>query len=172
VERQPVRLLGDDPIGAEQDEDQLGRRAYVLHVVESLKVLQIEAGSSVLALVGPWGSGKTSLLSMVTQELESCTQGARWLIGHFSPWLYSDLEGLQLGFFAELRDALPEDAQWSETRQRLGEYGRSLAAATKILGLVGLNVSEAAQGLADLIRGDRAVAFSDSETTNGDCGLR
>ena len=60
----------DVPI-AGQAEDLLGRGAFVDRVAEVLDELQASEESSVLALVGPWGSGKSSTINLVGERIIS-----------------------------------------------------------------------------------------------------
>lgn len=56
--------------------------------------------SSVFALVGEWGSGKTWLLDALLQEVESNAEWAptRCTILHFNPWYFADEQALFTGF--------------------------------------------------------------------------
>jgi ABC-type phosphate transport system ATPase subunit len=74
-----------------------------------------QSESGVLALIGPWGSGKSSVLEMTIQHLENAVSGTDTngcSVAELSPWLYSDLESLTLtvALFGEIRAALPEGA--------------------------------------------------------------
>ncbi|MGW0999595.1 P-loop NTPase fold protein [Streptomyces sp. NPDC002520] len=71
---------------------------------------QTETG--VLALIDPWGSGKSSVLGKVTHHLRETDDDEGWLVAELNPWLYSDLESLPLAQFSEIREALPKRRAW------------------------------------------------------------
>ncbi|MFI7067460.1 P-loop NTPase fold protein [Kribbella sp. NPDC050124] len=125
---------GDDPIdGSEQAPDLLGRGHFAQTVVEALSAVRRQRRSSVLGLVGPWGCGKSSVINLVREQLRRDEAG--WRLGTFTPWLYSDLETLQLGFFDELRDALPDDHQWNLTRERIAKLALAVSPAANVQGV-------------------------------------
>ncbi|WP_327030200.1 KAP family NTPase [Micromonospora sp. NBC_01740] len=145
-------LLGDDPIdGSHEHPDRLDRGKYAVQLLPLLERVRAQSESSVLAMIGPWGSGKSSVLAMMMRELR---QDDTWLVAEFNPWAYSDIESLQLGFFAELRAALPEDGQWRETRKKIGDFSRAVSPLGKIGGLVGVDAESAMQRLSDFLAGD------------------
>ena len=121
------RLFSDDPVdGTEVAPDVLGRRAYAEHVVALLERVRDQSDSSVLAMIAPWGAGKSSVLAMTISLLKAGGDADGWLVAEYNPWTYSDLESLVQGFFAELRQALPKDARWREAKQRLGEFAKAI----------------------------------------------
>ena len=122
------RLFSDDPVdGTEDAPDVLGRRAYAEHVVALLERVRRQSESSVLAMIAPWGAGKSSVLAMTISLLKARGGADGWLVAEYNPWTYSDLESWIHGFFAELRQALPKDARWSEARRRLGEFAKAIS---------------------------------------------
>jgi KAP family P-loop domain len=111
--------LGDDPVGGEAGQpDSLGRDVFVRRVSSVLNRVRQQTESSVIAIVADWGAGKTSMVNLVQEALEADRSG--WLIAEYNPWSYSDLESLIMGFFAELRAAIPKDERWDQARERLG----------------------------------------------------
>lgn len=58
-----------------------------------------------LAVVGPWGSGKTSILNLMQEELER--EDAATIV-KFNPWMFSGTEHLVDAFFHELGAQLRE----------------------------------------------------------------
>ncbi|WP_372477186.1 P-loop NTPase fold protein [Streptomyces olivaceus] len=81
----------------------------------------------VLALIGRWDSGKSSVLQMAIQHLRNVVGGAGarvWSVAEPNPWMYSDLESLTPAPFSKLRAALPSGNQWSELPGRPGRSAR------------------------------------------------
>lgn len=62
--------------------------------------------SIVVGLYGPWGSGKTSLINLITEETEISNQeknkNEQTIIIRFNPWNFSDQNQLIAQFFKEL----------------------------------------------------------------------
>ena len=114
--------LGDDPVdGSSESPDTLDRIEFVQHIVTVLNRVRQQGESSVVGLVADWGAGKSSVINMVRRQLEDAKGDESWLIAEYNPWNYSDLESLIIGFFAELRNAMPDEAQWSESRENIGK---------------------------------------------------
>ncbi len=53
---------------------------------------------AVVGVLGPWGSGKTSLVNLTRDEFEA----AGVTILDFNPWMFSGAEQLVASFFVEL----------------------------------------------------------------------
>ncbi|ACU72778.1 KAP P-loop domain protein [Catenulispora acidiphila DSM 44928] len=138
--------------------DLLDRARYAEHLVKLLDRVADGDDSSVLALIGPWGSGKSSVLEMATAHLRSGGGEETWLIGECNPWAYADQESLILGFFAELRAALPKGDRWSETRMRIGEIGASASRLGKVGAFVRMDASGPVDAVTALIAGDNGAA--------------
>lgn len=96
--------------------------------------------SSVVAYIGPWGCGKTSLINMTIEELKR--QNDSWQVVHFSPWATSDIEGMMNEFHVELRSALPKD-QDEELKKRLAQIMQIAAPTAKIIPGIGDSLQEA-----------------------------
>ncbi|MFD0567962.1 P-loop NTPase fold protein [Kitasatospora gansuensis] len=64
------RFFNDDPVdGGPDAPDLLGHQRYAHHAVGLLNEVRCQSESGVLALIGPWGSGKSSVLQMVLRNL-------------------------------------------------------------------------------------------------------
>ncbi len=78
-------IRGDSPIKRFED-DRLDRRPFVDAVVQALMGLDSSDGA-VVAVCGPWGSGKTSVLNLIRETLEE-KDGVG--VMRYDPWLLSD----------------------------------------------------------------------------------
>jgi hypothetical protein len=85
-------------------EDLLGRGVTATTVVRAIRTADSTEGY-VLAVVGPWGSGKTSILNLMQEELE---QEETSIVIKFNPWMFSGAEQLVDAFFHELGAQLRE----------------------------------------------------------------
>jgi predicted KAP-like P-loop ATPase len=127
-------LLGDDPV-SDESHDVLARGPFAARVVELIEHVSNETPSAVLALMGPWGSGKTSVLLFARRRFDS---GGRWKVVEFNPWMVSDLPSLVQEFFTTLVAALPDDRKGKRLRRKMAGYARSVAPLTapfKIFGI-------------------------------------
>lgn len=79
-----------------------------------------------MGLVGPWGSGKTSILNLVAEALATRVDV---VILRFNPWLFSGTEQLLLRFFGELSSQLLQrkDEKLRELGAKLVSYGEVLS---------------------------------------------
>jgi len=87
-------------------EDQLERAGYSIHAAHQIVSSHTWDDSVVFGLMGPWGSGKSSVLAMIAEEIEASAPG--WQVVRFSPWATGDTAGLLGDFYAALISALPK----------------------------------------------------------------
>jgi hypothetical protein len=74
--------------------------------------------STVFGLVGPWGSGKTSLIKFILKRLTD-----NWKVVIFSPWASDNSTGLQLEFLAALSSLLEgDDEKDQENKAKMRRY--------------------------------------------------
>ena len=132
-------LHADRPI-TRRDEDLLDRSALVAQLVRWVANAPMDGGF-VVGLTGPWGSGKTSVLGLLAEQLESEDITVMWL----EPWLFSDADQLVTRFFDEVADQLKGARAPRLTRiaGRMAEYGAALSpSASALLGLGSGNRSD------------------------------
>lgn len=94
------RVLVDRPIASARDD--AFRREHTAKVLAQELVLPPERPSVVLALEGPWGCGKSSLLTMVEEELRKFTPQP--VVVHFNPWILGTVDDLLDRFFRQLSE--------------------------------------------------------------------
>jgi hypothetical protein len=94
----------------------------------------------VMALTGPWGSGKTSLLNLISDHTKEL--GA--IVLRFNPWFFSGTEQLTGHFFTELGAQLSEttDDKLKKIGSRLKRYG-GLLAPLKLVPVAGTYIEAA-----------------------------
>ncbi|MET9774267.1 P-loop NTPase fold protein [Streptomyces sp. NPDC006367] len=140
----------DDP---DPNNDALERRQFAERTVRALSEVRRQSKSSVAGLIAPWGAGKSTTLAMIVEGLKE-HEATPWTVVDLNPWLYSDVEALQLGFFVALREALPSDAKWNRTRERFGNFFTAISPAGKVNGLAGVDASSALEAFGQWIAGD------------------
>ena len=111
-----VVIKADSPIRAKEG-DLLGRDRMAASVAgminSSLGHEAADDESLVVGIEGEWGSGKTSFINLILENLESFKQ-RDYLIIKFNPWNFSDQNELITDFFESIIDAL-------ESEKTLGE---------------------------------------------------
>lgn len=125
--------LSDRPIN-ESTQDLFRRAPYAQAIAAEILASPL-ADSFVVGILGPWGSGKSSLLNMLGRALEK--GGA--VVVPFNPWLFSGTEQLVSQFFAELSAELQlnSDAKTKAVGEALATYG-GLLAPLKFIPVVGV----------------------------------
>ena len=114
----------DRPIPGRKD-DKFQRASFADALVTQVLALP-KNDSFVLGLVGAWGSGKTSILSMVEEAMQKQQQDV--VVLKFNPWLFSGTEQLAAHFFHEIAAQLQES-----TDRKLQEAGASLMSYSEAL---------------------------------------
>jgi predicted KAP-like P-loop ATPase len=103
IDRSDVTALGGDKPLTRPEDDRLGYAPFA-ETLSSALVKMAPAGGFVVALYGPWGSGKTTVLNFVRFYLEAAGGDARVLT--FNPWWFSGQEELTTTFLEQLLAAL------------------------------------------------------------------
>lgn len=95
---------GDAPISA-PDQDQFGIDGFVQSLARSLSQMASPNGV-VIALNGPWGSGKSSAMNLLKHHLADAVNAGTIEIVEFNPWWFRGEEALVMAFFRELYAAM------------------------------------------------------------------
>lgn len=112
---------GDSPI-ATAAEDLIGRAPLAQNF--AIHVLGLDASRGlVVGVLGPWGSGKTSLVNLARAVFHD--RGVP--VVDFNPWMFSGTDQLVDAFFVELSAQLKIRSDTSEIGVRLEEYGDAFA---------------------------------------------
>ncbi|MFE0251779.1 P-loop NTPase fold protein [Streptomyces sp. NPDC059010] len=154
-------LLGDDPVNAAGDE--LDRKRFSEHMIRVINRVRAQSESSVIALIGPWGSGKSSILEMVKDSIDELSvaedeESPEWRVAEFNPWIHSDSLSMYVGFYSELRACLPGGERWSEARESIGSWIQNAAPLGKLGGIARVDASSAFEKLAEKVAGDTSAA--------------
>lgn len=89
----PLRL------GTALSNDLLNRRNFAQSIAKLLERVSNEVGL-VMSVEGEWGSGKTSVLTMLEELLTEDTTPRSPIVVHFNPWLVGDRDALLRQFLA------------------------------------------------------------------------
>ena len=126
----PIEKQEDDLLGRASFSNQLGKAIYGYE----------EESSLVIGLFGEWGTGKTSIINMVENEILrlSSNDNNEPFIIRFSPWNYKDKDNLISLFFESLQTKLKEfDTKkiYNSVRKALCDYANALDILSYIPGV-------------------------------------
>ena len=117
----------DDPI-TQAGQDRFDRARFAGLIGETIDAVPLGSASTVFGLVGPWGSGKSSVAELIRERLP-----ASWIVQSFTPWAAVGVVGLQLEFVAALDAALggvmAEEQSARETLKKAVRLARPLLSA-------------------------------------------
>lgn len=147
------KLFADDPI-LTQKEDTLHREDFAKRVSKACESVSKESSSSVTALVGAWGSGKTSILNLAQKILKD----EDWLVAEYNPWLISDIESLLLNFFSEILHAIPGKSKGADRlRTKIGSYAQDISPLGKMINIPGIDLASVADIAGKIIAGNQSL---------------
>ena len=130
----------DLPITKSSD-DKLNRQSFA----ESLANVLLQSSfptSFTVGLYGAWGSGKTSLLNMVIEQVKS--KNSDVIILRFNPWLCSDPKQLITQFFKQLASAIEINKSASDTICELVDQYSDFFDAANFIPYAGTAIAAAA----------------------------
>jgi predicted KAP-like P-loop ATPase len=108
-----------------KEQDRLGRSPLAKRVAGMILGYK-GSDSFVVGVDGPWGSGKSSFINLVLEELDGNV-----ITVHFNPWLFTDHVSLTQSFFTvlvqTLRAAVGRKFVW--TLGSLKKYGAAISGA-------------------------------------------
>lgn len=152
---------GERPI-IDANADKLSRGGFVKRIAEALiSDNGMAARGVVIGVTGPWGSGKSSILNLVDQEIRKRSPQA--VVVRFDPWIISGQQDLILSFLRETIRTIEAEPERAKRARKLldglANYAAYLApvfnAAVKNSGDVAKAVLEA---LNKTVKGDQSLA--------------
>lgn len=141
---QELPFSADRPIES-SEQDLLGRRTFAENIAHNILSVPADHGFTV-AIVGEWGSGKSSVLNMVKESIEADSDFTAVVL-QFNPWLFGSADDLVPRFFRELGAQLGKKGkeQVKAVVSALIELGKGLSPIIPVPG-----VSAAANAVGDL----------------------
>ncbi len=99
-----MTVSNDAPI-EQPDDDRFALDPFATSLARTLSEMAAPEGV-VLAITGPWGSGKSSAVNLVRHHLKPDTdaENIQWV--PFNPWWFAGADALTLSFFQELNKAI------------------------------------------------------------------
>ena len=137
----------DEPITT-TSADKLSREGYAKRVAQLIATAHTWKSSTVFGLTGPWGSGKTSLVSLIQNALDD--NDSDYSVVWFTPWATHDISGLLSEFYSALTRALPNKNR-DTARRAFSTLLRISAPAAAVIPFGGGVAAEAAESAADAL---------------------
>lgn len=129
-------LSADRPILDPKD-DLFGHAPFAESIAKSIRHYKGSDGL-VLALYGPWGSGKSTVLSFVQYYLEQGKEGDNPVIIPFNPWWFSGQENLARAFLGQLQAVLPDrNEKFKRLGELLGQFSEGVGGIADLSGMTG-----------------------------------
>jgi predicted KAP-like P-loop ATPase len=125
-----ITALSADRPSTDPGQDLFGHAPFARTLATAIRGFQGSDGI-VLALYGPWGSGKSTVLAYVQHELEQGQEEDRPAVVLFNPWWFSGQEHLAKAFLGQLQVVLPTKYE------KFRAFGDKLAEFSDALGGVG-----------------------------------
>jgi len=132
-------------------QDMLRRGPFASRVARVIDEVRLMEDSSVLAVVGPWGSGKSSLINLAVAEL-----GSGWRVIRANTWAPPDVAGVIAELFAAIRTALPSDGRGRRAAELLGEWAPLVTPGLSLVPVVGGPLKVVASTVSDRLARRRA----------------
>lgn len=102
----PTAELSADRPSTDPSRDLFGHAPFAKALANAIQNYRGSDGI-VLAMYGPWGSGKSTVLAYVEHELGQGPESERPVVVTFNPWWFSGQENLAKAFLGQLQAVLP-----------------------------------------------------------------
>ena len=141
--------LEDAPIKC-QEEDLLHRSNFAKRLGKSILDMKTDDGYCI-GLFGPWGSGKSSVINMVLEEIRTLSSERENapVIMYFNPWNFSSSEQLLRQYFLMLSKQFT--ARTNQKLQTIGDEIKKYAGMLEGFGDIGKAIGAGGEILADII---------------------
>lgn len=131
-----IITIGSDIPQTDPVHDAFGYSAFAQRIADAVLKTPSPQGL-VMAIHGPWGSGKSSLLNFVKFNLDRLSDGEKPIVIDFNPWWFANSEDLATQFLNQFRTKLLNE---SEALRKIGDAMADYAGAigSTIAGLYGI----------------------------------
>lgn len=118
-------LSSDKPL-LDPKEDRLGYAPFAETLAQGIFKRPPSEGL-VVAVYGPWGSGKSTVANFVLAYLKDGIDKGEILHVPFNPWWFSGKEDLTRSFFNQLISALSKSKSFDIVRDRIGDFADAIS---------------------------------------------
>jgi predicted KAP-like P-loop ATPase len=132
-----MTALSADRPSADPTEDLFGHAPFAESLANSICRYPGNDGL-VLALYGPWGSGKSTVLSYVRHYLEQRPEAEQPAIVIFNPWWFSGQDNLARAFLGQMQAVLPAKSdKFKKLGDLLGDFAEGVGGLIDLSGMTG-----------------------------------
>jgi predicted KAP-like P-loop ATPase len=129
-----ANILSADRPSTNPAEDLFGHAPFARTLAKAIQGYRGSDGI-VLALYGPWGSGKSTVLAYVEHELDRAPAAERPVVVSFNPWWFSGQEHLAKAFLGQLQAVLPAKYKgFEKVGNMLAEFSGALGGIAEVAG--------------------------------------
>jgi predicted KAP-like P-loop ATPase len=147
--------------------DELGRKPFAFRIADLIRLWRGDE-SRVVGLYGAWGSGKTTVVNFIEDQLNSLRTDDRPVVFRFNPWEWNAQQNLTDAFFRELSAAIEHELpEGSSLPQKLRNYSAMLSVVSLISRSMQAIVSAAKPALVPLAGGVGAVIDASAQVLRG-----
>lgn len=162
------RPLWTDDAKELDSEDDLDRKPFADMVAARINACAPRQNSAVFGLVGPWGSGKTTLINFIRARLDN-----DWHVAVFSPWASNSATELQLEFLSTLASLLTgDDEKTRKAKNALLKYASVCAPLLGAIPVVGGGIAGVANRALELATPPWYEQFKDVSEALASLGVR
>ena len=130
-----MTALSADRPSTDPEDDLFGHAPFAKNLADSICRYPSSDGL-VLALYGPWGSGKSTVLNFVRHYY--LEQKPEHVVAEFNPWWFSGQEDLARAFLGQLQAVLPtRSEEFKERVALLGEFAEGIGGVIDLSGMTG-----------------------------------
>ncbi|XVJ71382.1 MAG: AAA family ATPase [Rhizobacter sp.] len=139
----PSPLSSDRP-STDPGQDLFGHAPFARTLAKAIQSYRSSDGI-VLALYGPWGSGKSTVLAYVQHELDHAPEEERPVIVSFNPWWFSGQEHLAKAFLGQMQAVLPAKYEgFKKVGDLLSDFSSALGSVAELVSPFAGKVAEVA----------------------------
>lgn len=132
-----MATLSSDRPDSDPENDLFGHAPFAKSLSDSICNYPGSDGI-VFALYGPWGSGKSTVLSYVEHYIGLCPEDDRPVIVKFNPWWFSGQEKLARAFLEQLQAVLPtKSEQFKKLGDLFADFAEGIGGVVDLTGLTG-----------------------------------
>ncbi len=132
-----MTALSADRPSSDPTDDLFGHAPFARSLAESICGYPGSDGL-VMALYGPWGSGKSTVLGYVQHFLEQRAVADQPVLVKFNPWWFSGQENLARAFLGQLQAVLPAKSErFKKLGDLLGDFAEGIGGLIDLSGMTG-----------------------------------
>jgi predicted KAP-like P-loop ATPase len=130
-----MNSLSADRPSTNPNEDLFGHAPFAKSLADSIHRYASSDGL-VLALYGPWGSGKSTVLGYIGYYLEQQPEDSRPVVVPFNPWWFSGHDNLARAFLGQFGAVLPKKSeQFKKLGDLLGDFAEGIGGLIDLSGV-------------------------------------